>query len=284
MKNIYKISFNDLNIPNADQIFKSIIRISREYDKNFFLIGALARDILLEAIHKRPVQRATLDIDFGVVLSDWHQYEEIMKGLTALAGFKKARESQRLIYNDSLFVDIVPFGNIAMPDDEIKWPPDYSIVMSTLGFEEVYEHAIDVKFTNDISIKVTSLEGLVILKLISWSDRESDKDAVDLRIVLKNYFDINSDEIYKNHFDQIQKEDFDYLKCGARVLGRKLSEIIKTNIRLKTKIIELLDKEILEKDYSKLALAMRLSSSIEEDSEYKTNLELLEELLRGIND
>ena len=42
MKNIYKISFNDLNIPNADRIFKSIIQISRKYDKKFFLIGALA--------------------------------------------------------------------------------------------------------------------------------------------------------------------------------------------------------------------------------------------------
>jgi predicted nucleotidyltransferase len=284
MKNIYKISFNDLNIPGADQIFKSIIRISRDYDKKFFLIGALARDILLETIHKRPVQRATLDIDFGVVLSDWHQYEEIMKGFTALAGFKKARESQRLIYNDSLFIDIVPFGNIALPDDKIKWPPDYSIVMSTLGFEEVYKHSVDVEFTNDISIKVTSLEGLVILKLIAWSDRESDKDALDLKIVLKNYFDINSDEIYKNHLDLIQREDFDYLKCGARLLGRKLSEIIETNTRLKTKITELLEKEILEKDYSKLGLAMRLSFSFEDDSEYKTNLELLTELLRGIND
>lgn len=102
--------------------------------------------------------------------------------------------------------------------------------------------------------------------------------------MLKNYFDINSDEIYNNHLDLIQQEDFDYLKCGARLLGRKLSEIIKTNTRLKTKIIELLDKEILEKDYSKLALAMRLPFSLEDDSEYKTNLELLTELLRGIND
>ena len=43
-------------------------------------------------------------------------------------------------------------------------------------------------------------------------------------------------------------------------------------------------KEGIEKDYSKLALAMRLSFLLEDDSEYKTNLELLEELLRGIND
>jgi len=155
MKNIYKISFNDLNIQNAEQIFKSIVRISRDYDKKFFLIGALARDILLEVIHKRPVQRATLDIDFGVVLSGWHQYEEIMKGLAALSGFKKARESQRLIYNDSLFIDIVPFGNIAMPDDEIKWPPDYSIVMSTLGFEYFNKSNVFGRFGNS---KINRLE------------------------------------------------------------------------------------------------------------------------------
>jgi predicted nucleotidyltransferase len=181
-------------------------------------------------------------------------------------------------------IDIVPCGDIAMPDEEIKWPPDYTTVMSTIGFEEVYKHAIDVEFSDDISIKVASLEGLCILKLIAWGDRGSDKDAVDLKMFLKNYFDIYSDEIYKHHPDLIQKENFHYIKCGTRVLGRKLASIMKANYRLELIIVRLLKQEIGDEEYSKLALAMGLPPSFETDTQYKTNYELLKELLNGIQD
>lgn len=48
MKNIYKASYSDLKIPCAEQILEALIRVSGKYKKKFFLIGALARDIILE--------------------------------------------------------------------------------------------------------------------------------------------------------------------------------------------------------------------------------------------
>jgi predicted nucleotidyltransferase len=91
MRNIYKVSLNDLNIPDAYEVFEAISHISRKYNEKFFLIGALARDTVF-IINKQPIQRATLDIDFAVVLSHWHQYDKIMNELAAMAGFEKTRE------------------------------------------------------------------------------------------------------------------------------------------------------------------------------------------------
>ncbi len=241
----------------------------------------------MEVIHGNPVRRATIDIDVAILLSDWHQYDEIMNELVKFEGFKKAREKHRLIYTnnkDQVIVDIIPFGDISRPDDEITWPPEYEIVMTTFGFSEVYKNTIEVKFSDSISIKIASLEGLAILKIAAWSDRKREKDAVDLKIILNSYFDINSDDIYENHPSLIQEPDFDYLKCGARALGRNIEKIIKNNTKLKNKITALLQEEIADIDNSKLSLAMLKVFPIETNNEYKYNYELLTELLKGIQD
>ena len=41
----------------------------------FFVVGALARDLLLEHAWHLPPQRATRNIDFGVRVADWSQFE-----------------------------------------------------------------------------------------------------------------------------------------------------------------------------------------------------------------
>lgn len=287
MKNTYNVSFKEIKIPHTQEIVEALLRIAEKYHKKFFIIGALARDIILEVIHKNPVHRATLDIDFAILLSNWHQYDEIINDLTALKGFEKAREKHRLIYNGeagAVVVDILPFGDISKPGGEITWPPEYDTAMTTFGFSEVYENAIDIKFNNRLSVKTASLEGFTILKLVAWSDRKSLKDAVDLRIILDGYFDINADDIYRHHESLIQVPDFNYLECGARVLGRNIAKIIKSNNSLIKKITSILKEEISDVNNSKLAAAMLSTSQIESDEKYKENYRLLTEILSGIQD
>lgn len=84
MKNTYNISYENLRIPCAKQIFDAIQRTLTKYDKKFFLIGALARDIIIEVIHERHIHRATMDIDIAVLLSNWHQYDEIYEKYSSL--------------------------------------------------------------------------------------------------------------------------------------------------------------------------------------------------------
>jgi len=96
MKNTFNVSFKEIRIPYTKEIIEALLCISEKYKKKFFIIGALARDIILEVIHKNPVHRATLDIDFAILLSNWHQYDEIMNDLTSLKGFKNSTRKTSL--------------------------------------------------------------------------------------------------------------------------------------------------------------------------------------------
>lgn len=282
MSSIYQLSFSDFNLPGLESVFRSIIKVSQKFDLQFFLIGALARDIILEKIHNRQIYRATKDIDVAITLSDWNQFEKFFDEFMVSEGFERAKEAQRLIYDNELIVDIIPFGEIDLPDNQISWPPDYSTILSTLGFREVYENTIIVKFDNELTLNVASLEGLTILKIIAWDDRNevSKKDALDIAIILKSYFDVNYEEIYESFFYLIEAPNFDYLKCGARVLGMKMDKILDDSTRLKSKIIQILEKETRDMENSKLAMAMR--NSFETIGDYRLNFELINELLRGL--
>ncbi len=39
-----------------------------------FIVGATARDIILEYVYQAGIRRATDDIDFGVAVESWEQY------------------------------------------------------------------------------------------------------------------------------------------------------------------------------------------------------------------
>ena len=57
--------------------------------------------------------------------------------------------------------------------------------MSVTGFNEAFKHALDVKIANNpnLNIKVASPAGMLLLKLISWLEKEHGvrrKDAMDI--------------------------------------------------------------------------------------------------------
>lgn len=43
----------------------------------FFLMGAAARDLILRYAHGIEAQRATEDVDFAVMVHDWHAYDAL---------------------------------------------------------------------------------------------------------------------------------------------------------------------------------------------------------------
>ena len=40
----------------------------------YFIVGAAARDILLQHVHDIHPTRSTVDVDIGVFISDWNQF------------------------------------------------------------------------------------------------------------------------------------------------------------------------------------------------------------------
>lgn len=190
---------------------------------SFFIIGALARDILLKLHFGLPPHRATLDLDLGVSVASWGHFSSLKNELTENHRFKDTNQVQRLQY-ERILVDIVPFGPIAGPAHTVRWPPDESFQMSTAGFEEafMFSHQVRVSSSPDVIVSVCSLPGLVIMKLISWHERypERRRDAEDIFEIMEKYeFAGNFDRLYSEESKMLEEEGFEEVFISAGPKG-----------------------------------------------------------------
>lgn len=198
---------------------------------DFFVIGATARDILLQALADTTVGRKTRDLDIAIAVSDWDQYDEICKALTA-DGFEKSSHYAQRFYFHDYEIDMVPYGEVAKDDDNIYWPPEETIAMSVKGFDEVLDEAITVSIDNEFEIKIASLHGLFLLKLNAWLDRNhgTNKDAEDMWNIIDNYYFAN--EKREIHPEVYELEDFNLTTAGAYWMACDISDLL-SNMHLK---------------------------------------------------
>jgi predicted nucleotidyltransferase len=118
------------------QIFEAIAKVAESLNTPFFVIGATVRDVILQSGYGIRTMRATQDIDCGVQVSDWAYYKQLREGLISTGKFTSdKKKAQRLLFEGSFPIDIIPFGAITSLDNSISWPPDNEVEMSTLGFE-----------------------------------------------------------------------------------------------------------------------------------------------------
>ena len=213
-----------------EDLFREIIRVSSEQDIPFFVVGAFARDLIMGMVHEIEVKRATEDIDCGIQVKSWKQFEEFKTSLINPGQFRPdEKQQQRIKYRDQVKVDIVPFGSIEK-DGAIIWP-DEGTVMITVGFDEAYRDTIVVRLAEGVEIRICSLAGLALMKLIAWNDRRDRyrKDAEDLGFIMLNYLDAgNNDRMLgelAEHADLLTDE-FDYHLAGARLLGRDVGQLL----------------------------------------------------------
>ncbi len=68
-------------------ILSEIDAIARELRIAFFIVGATARDILLQHAHGIRTTRATLDVDIGVFVTDWDQFQTLKEALVNMDRF-----------------------------------------------------------------------------------------------------------------------------------------------------------------------------------------------------
>ena len=199
---------------------------------------------------------SSIDLDLAIAISNWESYSEVEKGIVKIEGFKKDTEQkQRFLYLDVFPVDIVPFGEIRKKSDKIFWPPDESVALTVLGFEEVQKSTDKVVIDGSLSIEVASLDGIFILKLISWLDRNLDnnKDADDLAFIINNYLNINEQRAIEEHYDEIYlSENFNSNTAGAKLLGVDIAKILSDNQETRHVIITILETEISKEEESKL--------------------------------
>ncbi|WP_339917418.1 nucleotidyl transferase AbiEii/AbiGii toxin family protein [Yeosuana marina] len=272
-------TYKQLSIPYFKEVFDCIDKVMIKLNVPYYLIGAsaIALELLKDGI--KP-SRGTKDIDFAIMISSIQEFESIVEELSNY-GFNKVKAPWTL-YNDkfNVAIDLLPFGEIE-ENFTINFDERYTD-LHVLGFSEVLQNPITVQI-EEKSVQIPSLSGMIILKLIAWSDRpeERDSDLYDVLRIIEHYFNLNFDEIVEYHNDTFPEEgDLDQLKIAARVLGRKASQFLNISEAISNRILKTLNDNIIDPKSS--AIAKQWVSKKEWDLEYA--VQILEEFKQGITE
>ncbi len=227
---------------DLDPVWEVIFKLLTEQEIPFFVIGALARDLIFTFGHQKPVTRATLDIDVAVKFTNWADYDDL-RGRLLDSGFVGTTTTHRLIYADVTPLDLVPFGTIETEESTINWPSNDGMDLNVMGFEDAFNAAQKVVFPSGFHLDVASPAGLACLKILAWQDRKPDntKDALDLAYVIDHYFDLNADMLGSDG-DLLETDEFEHDMVSARLLGRNMSRILSPPARESIK--QILKREV----------------------------------------
>ncbi|MDN3548827.1 nucleotidyl transferase AbiEii/AbiGii toxin family protein [Mucilaginibacter aquaedulcis] len=189
--------------------------------------------------------RKTKDVDLAILINSEGQFNQLKAALISTGNFTAhSHETIKLLYHNSIEVYLLPFGDIEEPNRHVKLT-NPSFVLNMPGFLEIYPFVDDIKITDRMSIKVYTMEGIILLKLISKNDRpQRTKDITDIEHIIRVYFDLYSGDIYEEHFDimnmyETNQSDYLQLVC-SRVIGRKISNLLSESGELRERIKQII--------------------------------------------
>lgn len=272
--------------PHLVELFRAIEKVTAVNRICYFVVGATARDIILHYGYDMPIKRATVDTDLGVEVSSWDEFRILKNELTATHQFETTRIPHRLLFEKYLPLDIVPFGPVERSDKKITWPPDNSVTMNVLGFEDAYQNAQVVRLSDnpELDIQFATPAGLAVLKIIAWRDRSPDggKDAQDLAYLMSNYLDAgNQKRLSDDQEDLLDADDFDYERAGAELLGRDMAKMMMP--RTREVVLQILEGETNVRIRHRLVEDMMQNFEVS-DELFEKNLGYLKALTKGVQD
>ena len=227
---------------------------------DFYLVGAVARDVWMSGIHKIAPRRTTGNIDFAVFINDKGTYNALKNYLINKEGFNSFKGNAFvLIWKDKTEVDLLPFGAIEDKDGRVTISGMGLTNISLQGFAEVYEEGLpQLDLEGMHQFKFCTLPGIVLLKLIAWDDRPEIRrdDIKDISDILNHFFDMYDNEIWDNHSDLFGNEDVDLKHIAARVMGREMNKIAKRNEKVFNRIIDILNANTDDMPNSKMGAVM----------------------------
>lgn len=214
---------------------QKIAEIAAEHHIRFFLVGAMARDLLLEKVHDMSKERRTMDVDIGVMVGSWAEFSSFCAALTAKNFERYPRMEQRFRSDKGIIIDIVPFGGLADAEGFISWPPDNDPKMCATEFEDALRNCLQIKINDTQFVNVVSLPGLAMLKLLAWADRnyQSRKDAQDLELLLRVYGDMSKSRLFGSEVALMEKHNFDIDMAGPELLGQDIGKIASDETKLR---------------------------------------------------
>ena len=190
----------------------------------FFVVGAMARDMILEYGFGIQAGRATRDIDLGIRVADWQVFERLVNVLRDNHWHCPEPRPHRLVHISGIPVDMIPFGAIESDDGDIRWPPHFNEALSVIGFSDAYADCwyARIRRAPSIDVPVASPAGQALLKLVAWRDRglvRGGRDAIDVRLLMEHYLDLdNITRVAEERLEWLD-DNFDYPVVGAKLLG-----------------------------------------------------------------
>ncbi len=278
MSDISNQTYRELAIPYFIDVFRIVDEVLKTNNAPYYLIGVTATDIQLLKNGIKPA-RGTKDIDFAVMVSSFAEYGKIKDDLIQ-KGFNQVKVPFTLYHSQfNVAIDLLPFGQIEQ-SETVNFT-EREITMNVLGFKEALAQPNEVILDETLSIQVPPLHGMVMLKLISWSDRPEVRltDLDDIYRILSYYFDTESDSIFSDHFDLLDVDPFDQKLIAAEVMGRNISALLKKSPRLQERVMKVLDENTSKP--AKSSIGMYWASKHQIDVEYATKI--LNNIKRGIN-
>lgn len=194
----------------------------------YMLVGATARDILLYNVFGQRVFRATQDVDIGISIDSWERFDTVKSAILRAPDFQPSTvQPYRVLHKThataySTPVDLLPFGEIATESEAFRWPPpDSDLVMNVAAFGDAYASSLTVTVGPGFDLRMASLPGLVLLKLLAWVDKSDSKQAQDVLRLVETYGDAgNEDRLFGDKIDLLERERFDVPLAGARLLAQ----------------------------------------------------------------
>ncbi|MCA6361693.1 MAG: hypothetical protein IM638_01530 [Bacteroidetes bacterium] len=261
------------------QILEALERGFAKFGIDYYLVGALAREVWMRGLKDITPRRATSDIDFGILIKNSEHFAELKDYLINKEGFTGYKENAFvLIAPNRRQIDILPFGEIEK-EGKVTVKGTGMTTIYVDGMKEVFEEGIpEVSFEEKITFKVCTLPGIVLLKLIAYDDRPEIRrdDLIDIADILIHFFNIYDELIWSDHNDLFD-DDKSLEKISARVLGREMSKFLKRNEKLTERVVGILSAKGNAKAIAEI-IAGALNKTVEEITEW------LQEIKIGINE
>lgn len=277
-------SYKELGIPYFREVFELLDGTFKSRGIPYYLLGATAISLELLKDNIRP-SRGTKDIDFAIMVSSYADYQDLIEELKT-KGFVNVTDPWTFYHKGfDIAIDILPFGEIE-ENNTVNFNErnvDFHVLgMSViLSEEDLTTIQIEEKIAN-----IPSLPGMILLKLVAWSDRpeKRENDLGDILLIINKYYWLMSDFIIDNHQDLLEllTEDGEISQriVASRVLGREAAKYLQQSDQLRQRIFKVLEENI--NDHYQSAIAKDWAVKLDQPLDY--TLSLLQSFLSGINE
>ncbi|HMR43841.1 MAG TPA: nucleotidyl transferase AbiEii/AbiGii toxin family protein [Saprospiraceae bacterium] len=232
------------------EILKTIVPLLNRQGIDYFIIGAFARDIeLLVRGYSEPPERKTKDIDLAVMVGSLSEFQVLRAVIATLPEFEQdEKEPYRFLFRKRYELDLLPFGEITDEKGRAELLANKTFTLEMPGFDAVFPFAETVETEEGITLRVSSLSGIVLLKLLAWQDRpERIKDIRDIDNILKHFYLLHIEEIIQNSGDLIDlynEKDVVFVESvSAHYVGRQINEMLQNDPGLRDRLLRFLEKQ-----------------------------------------